>query len=146
MFFQSNMVMSALTQSLTTRGIQSTLLALICHKFMRHISGNNTENNTQAHTSNTEWQLLATSKTASSPPSSLSFSLKLPPLLRTVPEVSEWILTEIGKWKLCYTMRKMDEIQINHCQVSPSIHMILQNDAIVSHTKGKTGKKHGSDH
>lgn len=44
--------------------------------------------NIQAHTSKSEWQLIVTSKTASSPPCSLSFSLKFPPVFRTAPEVS----------------------------------------------------------
>lgn len=37
----------------------------------------------------TEWQLAITSKTASSPPWSRKLSLKFPPTLLTVPDVSE---------------------------------------------------------
>lgn len=46
--------------------------------------------NIQAHTSKSEWQFMVTSKTASSPPCSLNFSLKFPPVFRTDPEVSEY--------------------------------------------------------
>lgn len=40
---------------------------------------------------------MATSKTASSPPSSLNFSLKLPPVFLTAPEVSKRMQTQTRK-------------------------------------------------
>lgn len=69
---------------------------------------------------------MATSKTASSPPCSLSFSLKFPPAFRTAPEVSEHVhnpntnqkqkvsdedLNAEGDWLITY---KIIETQQDH--------------------------------
>lgn len=65
----------------------STLLLQIYTKTIMR-----SQKNIQAHTSILEWQSLATSKTASSPPSSRNFSLKLPPVFLIAPDVSERIV------------------------------------------------------